>query len=65
MIRSKNFFEKTNKLFEESGRGDDFKAAGTLNGTLNPQNIAVHLLLDIGDPLSSSSLKMYGIRTQP
>lgn len=26
MIRSKNFFEKTNKLFEESGRGDDFKA---------------------------------------
>lgn len=26
MIRSKNFFEKTNKLFEESGNGDDFKA---------------------------------------
>lgn len=44
-------FEKTNKLFEESGR------------TLNPQNIAVYLL-DIGNLLSSSSLKIYGIRTQ-
>lgn len=52
-------FEKTNKLFEETGRGDDFKAVlrAFSNGTLNPQNIAVHLLLDIGNLLSSSSFK--------
>lgn len=58
-------FEKTNKLFEESGRSDGFKAVlqALSNGTLNPQNIAVYLL-DIGNLLSSSSLKIYGIRTQ-
>lgn len=52
-------FGKTNKLFEETGRGDDFKAVlrALSNGTLNPQNIAVHLLLDIGNLLSSSSFK--------
>lgn len=45
-------FEKTNKLFKDSGRGDGLTAVlqALANGTLNSQNIAVHLLvlLDIG-----------------
>ena len=47
------------KVFEDVGRGEDFLSVlrASANGTLVPQNIAVHLLLDIGHMLSQESLQ--------
>ena len=52
-------FKKTLEVIKESGRGDDFISVldGIISGTLDPKNIAFHLMLDIGNFLSSETIK--------
>ena len=51
-------FRNALEVIESHGRGDDFKSLliALADGTLDPTNIALHLLLDIGNVLSKACL---------
>lgn len=46
------------QVIEETGRGADFLSVmqGIADGLLDPHNIALHLLIDIGSFLAAESL---------
>ena len=58
-IKDIDTFKNAYEVLKMDGRGEDFMAvlSSLSNGTLHPSNIALHLLLDIGNLLSQVSCR--------